>query len=99
MLNLSARNLSIAIFKGRALDDDESNLGVLCSKQKTRGVGECVALRTDVDVAEEGEGLDVPVLVHRIVRHIHVSFTDCLSLDSAKVNGLLLGIVLHNFND
>ena len=52
-----------------------------------------------VDVREERQRLHIPILVHRIVAHIHVPLPDRLALDTAEVNRLLLGVVLDDVDD
>jgi hypothetical protein len=56
-------------------------------------------LHADVDIAEEWERLDVTILVHGIVGHVHVSLADGLALDTTKINILFLGVVFDNFDD
>ena len=56
-------------------------------------------MRTNIDVAEERKGLDISVLMHCIVRHIHVPLRNSLSLDATEMNGLLVGIILDKFDD
>jgi hypothetical protein len=47
--------------------------------------------RADTDICKKRETLDVTVLIHRVLGHLHIALTDCLALDTAKVGGLFLG--------
>ena len=87
------------ILECSALSDDECDLSELGREQETIRVAEGVALRTDVDVAEQGERLDVTLLVHRVVGHVHVTLANSLTLDTTEVDGLLLRVVLHDLDD
>ena len=46
----------------------------------------------------EWQRIDVPILIHRIVGHRHVTLTDLLALDTTEVD-LLLRVVLNDIGD
>ena len=48
--------------------------------------------RADTDICEKRETLDITILIHRVLDHIHIALTDSLVLDTAKVGGLFLGV-------
>jgi hypothetical protein len=52
-----------------------------------------------IDIAKEWECFDLPVLVHSIVGHVYISLTNCLTLDTTKVDSLLHGIILDDFDE
>jgi hypothetical protein len=52
---------------------------------------ESVFKRADAGICEKRETLDVTILIHRVLDHLHIALTDCLVLDTAKVGGLFLG--------
>jgi hypothetical protein len=89
----------VHVLKGSLLCHDKGNLGKLCSEEKTCGMAEGVLGRSNIDIAKERESLDVGVLVHGVVGHIHVLLADCLTFDASKMNSLLLGVVFDDFND
>ena len=55
-----------------------------------------VPLGTDIDIGEEGECLDIAVL---ILRHVDIALTNRLALDTTEMVGLLLLVVLHNVDN
>src|SRR5258707_6812222 len=60
---------------------------------------ESVLKGADVDVREERKTLNVPVFIRRVIGHLHITLPDCLAFDTAKVDGLFLGVLtddLHN---
>ena len=79
--------------------DDERDLSELGGKEKTVGVAESILEGAEVDVGEERKRLDIVVLVHGVVGHVHVSLTDGLALDTTRVDGLLLWVVLDDLDD
>src|SRR6202044_3641068 len=87
------------VFKCSLLRHHERNLGKLSSEEQARRMAKRILGRSDIDVAEERQSFDVAVLVHRIVRHVHVSLANGLTFDASEVDGFLLGIVLDDFDD
>jgi hypothetical protein len=67
-------------------------LSKLSGKQQAGWMAEGVQRGMDVDVG----GPDISVLVEGVVRHCHVALSNCLSLDSSKMNSLGLGIILDD---
>jgi hypothetical protein len=47
--------------------------------------------RADTDICKKRETLDVTVLIHRVLGHLHIALTDCLALDTAKWVVFFLG--------
>ena len=82
------------VFESSLLDDHEGKLGKLGSEKQAVRV-----LNVYPNVCEEGEGLHVLVPVHGIVRHVHVTFSNSLTLDAVEMYGLSFWIVLDDFND
>ena len=62
-------------------------------------MAESIFVHPDINISEERKGLDMAVLVHGIVGCMHVMLTDSWSLDTTKVDCLLLGVVLDDFED
>ena len=48
-----------------------------------------------VDIREKMKSLDIAILIHDIVGHVHIMLMNGLPLDTAEMNSLLL----HRFND
>ena len=78
---------------------DESDLSKLSGEEKTIGIAEGVLGVRTLMSAKEREGLDVAILVHRVIGHIHISLVDSLTLDTTEMDGLLLRIILDNLDD
>jgi hypothetical protein len=86
------------ILERRLLSDDKSNLSELGSEEKTVGVAESVLGSTNIDVGEERESLDMAVLVHSVVGHVHIPLADSLTLDTTEMDGFLLRVVLDDLD-
>ena len=87
------------ILERSPLGHDEGDLSELRREKEAIGVAEGVALGANVDIAEERKRLDVAVLVHRVVGHVHVTLANGLTLDTTEVDGLLLRVVLDDLDD
>lgn len=48
--------------------------------------------RLGIDVTKEWKSFDLPVLVHSIGGHVRISLTDCMALDTTKMDGLPMGL-------
>jgi hypothetical protein len=86
--------LGAHILEGSLLSDNERNLGKLGGEEQASGVAKGIEHSPDVNIGKERESLNVAVLVHRVVGHLHVSLTNGLALDAAEMNGLGLRVVL-----
>jgi hypothetical protein len=71
----------------------------LDSEEQAGGIAESIALSACIDVAKERKRLDIAALVHPIACYLHVALTNCLALDIIKVNSLVLGVVLDDFEN
>lgn len=49
--------------------------------------------------SEVTHGLDLAILVEGIVSHVDVSLTDSLTLSTTEMDGLIVGILLHELDD
>ena len=87
------------VLESRLFSDYKSNLSELSGEQETIRMAESIFVHPDVNISKERKGLDMVVLVHGIVGHMHVMLMDSQSLDTTKVDCLLLGVVLDNFKD
>ena len=47
-----------------------------------------------IDVTKEWKSFDLPILVHNVIGHARISLTDCMTLDTTKVDGLPMGLSL-----
>src|ERR1700690_2739945 len=81
------------IFERGLLCDDQRGLGELRGKKETVGMAKGVLGGTDIYVSKKWEGLDVTILIHGIVRHVHVPLANGLAFDASEVDGLLLWIL------
>ena len=52
-----------------------------------------------VDIREKRKSLDISILIHDIIGHVHIMLMNGLPLDTTKMNSLLLWVLLHKFND
>ena len=62
-------------------------------------MAESVLGGTNIDVGEKGKGLDMAILVHRVIGHVHIPLADGLTLDTTKMDGFLLRVVLDDLDD
>ena|SRR6266478_5749570 len=53
----------------------------------------------DVDICEEKETLDVTILICHVIGHLHIALMDCLALDTTKVDGLFLQVLMDNLHN
>lgn len=87
------------VFEGCARRNNKGDLRKLSGEKKSSRMRESVLKSADVDICEKRETLDVTVLICRVIGHLHIALTDCLALDTDKVDGLFLGVFtddLHN---
>jgi hypothetical protein len=63
----------------------------LGGEKETFRMREGVLKRADADICKKRETLDVTVLIRRVISHLYIALTDCLTLDTAEVDGLFLG--------
>jgi len=87
------------ILERRLLSDDKSDPSELGSEKEAVGVTESVLGSMNINVGEKRESLDMAVLVHRIVGHVHIPLADSLTLDATEMDGFLLRVILDDFDD
>ena len=87
------------ILECRLLGDDKSDLSELGGEKEAIGMAESVFGGTNINVGKEGKSLDMAVLVHGVVGHVHIPLADCLALDTTEMDGLLLWVVLDDLDD
>jgi hypothetical protein len=86
--------LRLHILEGSLFGDDE-----LRGKQKTIGEAERIVLGPDIDVGKERERLNVPIAVHRVIHHVHVTLANGLTLYTTEVHSLLFRVILDYLDD
>lgn len=91
--------LGLHVVERSLLSNDERNLSVLGSEKETLRVGEGVRSGVEVNVTEQGQGLDSTALVNDVVGEVHVPLPDGLTLDTTEMDGKLLRVILDNVND
>jgi hypothetical protein len=87
------------IFECGLLGDNKRNLGKLSGEKQAIRKAKGVFWRPNIDVNEKRECLDIAILVHRVVCHIHVTLADGLPFDTAKMDCFLLQVVFNNLDD
>jgi hypothetical protein len=87
------------ILESRLLSDDKSNPSELGSGKEAVGVTESVLGSTNINVGEKRESLDMAVLVHLIVGHVHIPLANSLILDTAEMDGFLLRVILDDLDN
>jgi len=53
----------------------------------------------DVDIHEERDTLDITVLICCVIGHLHIALMDCLALDTAKVDGIFLQVLMDDLHN
>jgi hypothetical protein len=59
----------------------------------------CILWTPNIDISKEWQSLDMAVLVHCVVGHVHVALSNGLTFDTAEVDRFFLWVVLHDIDD